>query len=182
MSLTTSASRYAKALFDVARQEGADLARIDRDLTLIAGVLHEHRTLLLEATRYGVPDAARKGVVAAITGRLGSAPQVAKLLQLLAESHKLVLVPGIVVAYRERLHAQQNVVSAHVATAAPLSADRTRALADRLSAVTGKTVDLSVSVDESLIGGLVATIGSTVYDGSVRTQLKKLRESLTSEA
>lgn len=178
MSLTSSANRYAKALFDVALQEKADLAQIDRDLTLLSEVMHEHRALLQEATRHGVPDEVRTGVMGAITDKLGAGPQVRKLLLLLARSHKLAIVPGIATAYRERLHAHQNVVSAHVATAAPLAADKAQALAVRLSEITGKTVDLTVSVDDSLIGGIVATIGSTVYDGSVKTQLKKLREAI----
>lgn len=177
--MSASANRYAKALFDVALQEKADLAQIDRDLTLLSEVMHEHRTLLQEATRHGVPDEVRTGVMGAISDKLGAGSQVRKLLLLLARSHKLALVPDMTKAYRERLHAHQNVVSAHVATAAPLAADKTQALAARLSEVTGKTVDLTVSVDDSLIGGIVATIGSTVYDGSVKTQLKKLREALT---
>ena len=177
--MSAAANRYAKALFDVAVAEKADLAQIDRDLTSLSEVMHENRALLLEATRHGVPDEVRKAVITAITNKLASAPPVCKLLLLLAESHKLALVPDMADAYRERLHAYQNVVSAHVATAAPLPGDKTQALADSLAAVTGKKVDLTMSVDESLIGGLVATIGSTVYDGSVRTQLKKLRETLT---
>ena len=178
--MSASANRYAKALFDVALQEKADLAQIDRDLTLLSEVMHEHRTLLQEATRHGVPDEVRSGVTAAISDKLGAGPQVRKLLLLLARSHKLAIVPDMTRAFRERLQAHQNVVSAQVVAAAPLAADTTQALAARLSEVTGKTVDLTVSVDDSLIGGIVATIGSTVYDGSVKTQLKKLREALTS--
>ena len=74
-------------------------------------LLHEHRTLLLEATRHGVPDEVRTGVMAAISDKLGAGSQVRKLLLLLARSHKLAIVPDMTKAYRERLHAHQNVVS-----------------------------------------------------------------------
>ena len=134
--------------------------------------MHEHRALLQEATRHGVPDEVRTGVMGAITDKLGAGPQVRKLLLLLARSHKLAIVPGIATVYRERLHAHQNVVSAHVATAAPLAADKTQALAARLSEVTGKKVDLTVSVDD-ILGGVVARIGSTVYDGRVKRSSRR---------
>jgi F-type H+-transporting ATPase subunit delta len=176
--MSASANRYARALFDVAVQEKADLAQIDRDLTVLAEVMHENHDMLQEATRHGIPDAARTGVIGAIADQLAAAPQLRKLLLLLAEAHKLALLPAMATAYRARLHAHQNMVRADVTSAAPLSPEQTAALADSLSKVTGKKVDLSVTVDPALLGGVVATIGSTVYDGSVRTQLARMRRQL----
>lgn len=181
MSLRTSAKRYARALFDIALQEKTDLAQLDRDLTALASVMRENAELLHMATRHGVPDTVRKNVIDAIADKLGAAPPLRKLLVLLAEGHRLNLVPDLAVAYRERLLAHQNIVHAEVTTAVALSPEKTAALVESLSAVTGKKVDISVRVDADLIGGLVATIGSTVYDGSVRTQLKKMRTALTLE-
>jgi len=100
------------------------------------------------------------------------------MLLVLALSQKLSLVPGMVQAFRARLHAHQNVLHADVTSASPLSPEQTRALAVSLGKVTGKNVNLSVSVDPALMGGVVATVGSTVYDGSVRTQLARLRQEL----
>jgi F-type H+-transporting ATPase subunit delta len=176
--MSASANRYAKALFDVALQEKADLAQIDRDLEVLAEVMHEHHDMLQEATRHGIADGVREGVVGAIADKLGAAQPLRKMLLLLAEGHKLGLVPGMAVAFRSRLHAHQNIVRADVTSATPLSPEQTKALADSLSKVTGKNIDLSVSVDPALMGGVVATIGSTVYDGSVRTQLARLRQEL----
>lgn len=177
--MSASASRFAKALFDVALQEKTDLAQIDRDLAVLAEVMHEHHDMLQEATRHGIPDGVREGVVAAIADKLGSPQPLRKMLLLLAKSHKLDLVPGMAAAFRSRLHAHQNIVRAEVTSASPLSPEQAKALAESLGRVTGKNVDLSVSVDPALIGGVVATIGSTVYDGSVRTQLARLRAQLT---
>jgi F-type H+-transporting ATPase subunit delta len=69
-------------------------------------------------------------------------------------------------------------VRADVTTAAPLGAERARAIGQRLSQVTGRTVTVAMHVDPSIIGGVVARIGSTVYDGSVTTQLQKMRQRL----
>lgn len=176
--MSASANRYARALFDVAVEEKADLAKIDADLEVLAEVTRTQHELLQQATRHGIADAARQGVVGAIADKLDAAQPLRKLLLMLAESQKLGLLPDLAVAYRTRLHAHQNIERATVTSAAPLSPEQTKALADSLSKVTGKNIELSVSVDPSLMGGVVATIGSTVYDGSVRTQLSRMRQEL----
>jgi F-type H+-transporting ATPase subunit delta len=178
MSLRTSANRYAKALFDVALEEKADLAKINQDLAAVAELVETNKDLALAAERAGVPDAARKALIEQVADRLGVAPQVKKLLIMLTAGRKLVLAKDLAGAYQERLLAHQNIVRAEVKSAAPLSAEKTQALAESLGKVTGKKVELSVTVDPSLLGGIVATIGSTVYDGSVKTQLQRMRQEL----
>ncbi len=74
---------------------------------------------------------------------------------------------------------RQNVVRAEVTSAEPLSHDRVQAIEQRLAAVTGKRVSMTTKVDKDIIGGVVARVGSTVYDASIATQLKKIRERLT---
>lgn len=178
MSLRTSANRYAKALFDVAVQEQADLRKIDEDLTAVAEMFASNTDVLLIAKRAGLPEEMRQSLIATLADKLGVTPQVKKLLVMLTERRGLELVPDLAEAYRERLLEHMNIVRGDVATAAPLSPETTKALRDRLSEATGKNVELSVRVDPSLIGGVVARIGSTVYDGSVRTQLRKMKEQL----
>lgn len=178
MSLRTSANRYAKALFDVAVQEQADLRKIDEDLTAVAEMFASNTDVLLIAKRAGLPEEMRQSLIATLADKLGVTPQVKKLLVMLTERRGLELVPDLAEAYRERLLEHMNIVRGDVATAAPLSPEKTKALRDRLSEATGKNVELSVRVDPSLIGGVVARIGSTVYDGSVRTQLRKMKEQL----
>ncbi|MGE0041435.1 MAG: ATP synthase F1 subunit delta [Vicinamibacterales bacterium] len=181
MSLRTSATRYARALLDVAVKE-ADPEKVERDLAAIAGLMAGGSELGRVLTSPGTPQAARAGIVAAITARVGVEPPVAKLLGMLADRNKLALVPDLVEVYRERLLEHQNVVRARVTTAAPLGPSQVEALAARLSAVTGKSVRMDVQVDPSLIGGLVAQIGSTVYDGSLRTDLAHVKQRLLEEA
>ena len=106
-------------------------------------------------------------------------PPVRKLLLLLAERDRLELVPDLVQVFHARVMEHQNVVSAEVTTSAPLSADRVSQLQQRLAAATGRTVTVTTTVDPGLIGGMVTRIGSTVYDGSVATQLATLRQRLT---
>ena len=178
MSLRTSANRYAKALFDVALAEKNDLAQIDRDLEAVVAMMHDNPDLAAASDRAGVTEAARASLMAAVADKMGLTAPVTKLLVVLADSRKLNLLPDLAASYRERLLSHQNIVRAEVTSAAPLSPEQTKALADSLSKVTGKKVNLSVSVDPDLLGGVVARIGSTVYDGSVKTQLERMRQQL----
>ena len=141
-------------------------------------MMHDSPDLARPSGRAGVTDAARTSLIEAVADKMGLSAPVKKLLVLLAESRKLNLMPDLAAAYRERLLNHQNIVRAEVTSAAPLSPEKTKALEDSLSKVTGKKVDLSVSVDPELLGGVVARIGSTVYDGSVKTQLERMRQQL----
>ncbi len=180
MSLRTSANRYAKALFDVALEEKADLAQVDRDLDAVVAMMQASPELAAASNR-NLTDAARKSLIEAVAKAMTLTTPVTKLLVLLAQDRKLTYVPDLAAAFRERLLAHQNIVRAEVTSAAPLSPEKTKALADSLSQVTGKKVELSVSVDPELLGGIVAKIGSTVYDGSVKTQLQRMRQELVEQ-
>ena len=181
MSLRTSANRYAKALFDVALQEKADLAQVDRDLQAVVAMMGGSPDLADASNRGTVTEEKRKALIEAVSRAMTLTTPVTKLLVLLAQSRKLNLLPDLEKSYRERLLAHQNIVRADVKSAAPLSPEKTKALEESLARVTGKKVELSVSVDPELLGGVVATIGSTVYDGSVRTQLQRMRQELVEQ-
>lgn len=181
MSLRTSANRYAKALFDVALEEKADLAKIGDDLAAVVAMMQASPELERAAGFSSTTEAQRQSLIDAVAQAMSLATPVTKILVLLAKSGKLNLVPDLAVAYRERLLAHQNIVRADVTSAAPLSPEKTRALEESLSKVTGKKVELSVSVDPELLGGVVARIGSTVYDGSVKTQLQRMRQELVEQ-
>jgi F-type H+-transporting ATPase subunit delta len=119
--------------------------------------------------------------VESLLARSGSVePAVAKLLMLLAERDRLALLSDVADAFETRLMDHQQVVRAEVVTAMPLSTDRVAALRDGLKRATGRDVRLESRVDPALIGGAVARIGSTVFDGSVTRQLERLKDTLTS--
>ena len=181
MSLRTSANRYAKALFDVALEEKADLAAIDTDLQSVVEMMKASPELEQASGFSSTTDAKRQALMESVSKAMTLTAPVTKMLVLLAKSGKLNLIPDLAVAYRERLLAHQNIVRAEVTSAAPLSPEKTKALEASLSQVTGKKVELSVSVDPELLGGVVARIGSTVYDGSVKTQLQRMRQELVEQ-
>ena len=97
---------------------------------------------------------------------------------MLADRDRLILVPELAEVYHERLMEHQQVIRAEVTTAVPISTDRVAQFEKRIAAATGRRVTMTASVDPSLIGGAVARVGSIVYDGSIATQLSKMRERL----
>jgi F-type H+-transporting ATPase subunit delta len=180
MSNRTSAARYARALFDVSLKE-ADVVKVRADLDAVAAAVAESHDLTRVIDSQGVPDAARRQIMMAVGERLGVSAPVSKLLGLLADRRRLDLLSDLAAVYAERLREHQNVLQADVTTAAPLSPEATEALSASLASATGKQISMRVSVDPSLLGGVVARVGSTVYDGSVRTQLKKMRDQLVAQ-
>jgi F-type H+-transporting ATPase subunit delta len=181
MSQRASATRYAKALLDVAVAE-SDAARVEQELAGIVSAIAGHAELRHALTSPRIPAAARQGLVGALAARLGVAAPLAKLLGLLAGRGRLGLLPELLAVYRERLLDHQLIVQASVTSAAPLAPDALQRLAERLGALTGRQVRLRAAVEPSLLGGVVARVGSTVYDGSVRTQLEKMKQQLVETA
>jgi len=103
---------------------------------------------------------------------------VSNLLQLLLDKHRLNVVDGVAIAYQEMLDEVENVRRARVQTAIFLDEATQNRLRKTLEKLTGSTVVMEVEEDPAIIGGLVAKVGDLVLDGSVRTQINSLRESL----
>jgi F-type H+-transporting ATPase subunit delta len=181
MSNRTSATRYARALFDVANQESADLSKIQQDLNDVVAAVADNPELSRVLASHGVPDTARRQIIVAVGEKIGVAAPVGKLLGMLADRRRLELLPDLAAVYTERLLEHRNVVQADITTAAPIGPETAEAIAASLQSATGKQITMRVSVDPSLLGGVVARVGSTVYDGSVRTQLKKMRDQLVAQ-
>ena len=181
MASRAVASRYARALFDVALAERVDLDQIDRELSGFAELATGDAQLGRVLTNPAIPTSKKRAVIESLAARVGPLlPQVSKLLLMLAERDRIAFLPEIVRAYRNRLNDHNQVVRAEVVTASPMPADRIAMLEERLGRATGRKVLLESRVDPSIVGGAVTRIGSTVYDGSVTTQLRKMGEALTS--
>ena len=178
MTNKTAATRYARALLDVAVKEQADLELIEHEITQFAALFTQYPLLEKVLLNPAVPVPRKRAAVADLLVQAKFTPIVTKLLALLADRDRLVLVPALLEAYSDRLLDHRGVVRAEVTTATALDAARTAAIQQGLASLTGRTVRLTTKIDPSIIGGLVARIGSTVYDASVTRQLEKMRERL----
>jgi F-type H+-transporting ATPase subunit delta len=174
----TAANRYARALLEVAVKETANLQDIDEQLAAFVDLFRQNPTLEKVMLNPAVPTPRKRAAMVEMTEKAKVSPVLSKLLVLLAERDRLVLLPDLLGAYRERLLDHEHVVRAEVTTATPLPADRALAVERALAQATGRTVRLGMRVDPSIIGGVVARIGDTIYDGSVTAQLQKMKKRL----
>ena len=172
------AKRYARALFDVARSERLDLEQIGNELDAAATFVQSNEALQRVLSNPAIPVARKRGVMEQLLLRNPLTAVVSRTLLLLADRDRLVLLPDLAAAYRVRLMDHHQVVRAEVTTAVPLPPDRLSALQQGLAEVTGRQVQLDTHVDPSIVGGAIARIGSTVYDGSITTQLQKMKKQL----
>jgi F-type H+-transporting ATPase subunit delta len=179
MTARTAAARYARALIDVAARESFDLDQVGQQLDEFNQLLGRNPALTRVLLNPAVPTPRKRAAVVELTRKADLASVVAKLLVLLAERDRLVLLGDVVAAYRDMLLDRQNVVRAEVVTASSLPAEKMRAIEARLATVTGKRVSMGARVDPGILGGVVARVGSTVYDASIATQLEKIRDRIT---
>jgi F-type H+-transporting ATPase subunit delta len=181
MRRKAAGAREARALLEVASRE-SDPDRVGMELDAIAEAMRtqpEVQALLLTP---GVTVARKVQALQVVASSLGLTPLVSKLLVVFAERASLRLIPELAAAYRARLLERRNIVSADITTAMPLSADTAERVGRALGQASGKQVLMSTRVDPAIIGGAVARIGSTVYDGSVTTQLARMRQKLVENA
>jgi F-type H+-transporting ATPase subunit delta len=180
MTNRAAAARFARALFDVSRS--ADPERTGRELNGFVDLVGTHPDLLRAFTNPVLPPAVKQNIVAELLKLQPLAGPLGRILTLLAERDQLALVPLINEAYQQRLLDFQGVVRAQVTTAVAMPPDRAGALEQSLSAATGKRVVVTTRVDPSIIGGVVAKIGSRVYDGSVANHLTRVKAQLVASA
>jgi F-type H+-transporting ATPase subunit delta len=178
MTNKTAATRYARALLDVAIKEQADLDLIERELDSVVELFTQYPALAHALLNPVVPVPRKRAAIAELTALAQLTPIVTKLIGLLADRDRLVLIPDLLAAYRDRLLDHRNIIRAEITTTAPVPADRAKAIEASLARATGRTVALTTKVDASIIGGVVTRIGSMVYDGSITRQLQKIRARL----
>lgn len=179
MTARVAAKRYARALFDVATKEKLALDRVERELTGFADLVKGNPSLERVLSNPAIPVARKAAVVRQLLALSPVMPPLERLLVLLAEADRLTLLDDLTRAFRERVMEHQQVVRAEVTTAVELPAERVSALRQSIARATGRQVHLETRVDPAIIGGAVTRIGSTVYDGSVTTQLAKLKQQLS---
>lgn len=172
--------RYAQALVDLGK-EGNVVARIADDLATVGEVLDTADGLLRDALlNPGLAVAERKGVLEAVLAKLELHAHVANFLRLLIDNQRFGALPGIVRAYDGMADDLANRVRATVTTASELSPAMAADVQAALEKATGKTVQISFETDTALIGGMVAQVGDTVYDASVRARLAEIQQKLIS--
>ncbi|WP_242392639.1 ATP synthase F1 subunit delta [Anaeromyxobacter oryzisoli] len=177
MIMGSIARRYAKALFALAVETGRVEPWSDALLALEQAVAAspDLRDVLSNPV-YSREQ--RRAIVEQLASALRLDPEPTNLLFLLGDRNRLTYLSGVVDAFRELADQKLGRVRAKITSAVPLDVAAAQAIADKLSQATRAKVLLDRAVDPALLGGVVAQVGSLVYDGSVRTQLEDLRKTL----
>lgn len=180
MNNRAAAARFARALFEVSRASGPE--QMGRELNGFVDLVGNHPELLRTLTSAALPPSVKQNIVAELLKLQPLSPTLGRVLTALAERDQLALVPLIAEAYQQRLLDYQEVVRAELTTAVALPPDRAAALEQSLSTAIGKRVVVTTQVDPSIIGGVVAKIGSRVYNGSVAHHLTRVKAQLAAAA
>jgi F-type H+-transporting ATPase subunit delta len=167
---------YADALFEVARAEGS-LGRVEDELFSVARTIETNDALREAITDPGLPIERRLGVVEDLLGGRASSTTTA-LVSFVISAGRARDLAKIIDRLVEKAAESRAEAVAEVRTAMPLDDDQRDRLAAALSKHTGKKVSVKVIIDPSILGGIVAQIGDTVIDGSVRRRLEQLKETL----
>ena len=174
------AHRYASALVDVAIEQGK-AEELKVELAGFGALLQESADLRNLLANPAVAREQKHGVIEKLIARLGASRALRNFLFVLVDNRRAALLLQIQQAFEELLHARMGVAEAQVTSARELTAAEKTDLIKALAHLTGKRVEARYALDPDLIGGAVVRIGSTVYDGSVRQQLNRLRDRLASE-
>ncbi|MEN6535766.1 MAG: ATP synthase F1 subunit delta [Bryobacteraceae bacterium] len=177
------ASRYAKALADLVMHpsQGMDADEATAQMQSFENVLKEFPDFRNVILSPAVAPARKRAVIKRLAGILGISRLIRNFLLVVVDHRRIHVLPDIREAFRALVNARLGVEDARVASARELTAEQRAAVTSELSRLTGKRIRCGFAVDETLIGGLTAQIGSTIYDGSVRGQLESLRRKLVAQ-
>ncbi|MBU0673238.1 MAG: F0F1 ATP synthase subunit delta [Proteobacteria bacterium] len=177
MKNTVLAKRYAKALFAVGKEENA-LEEYSRSLTELAGLSVEIPELLDGLTNPQYPQDVREKVMVYLVGVIQAPQLMVNFLNLLVLKRRANVLSDIAEVFQQMVDAENNRCQGIVVSATELGAELNEKIKATLEKLTGKQVIMQNQVDPSIIGGIVAKVGDLVLDGSIKTQLTGLKESI----
>ena len=177
MSLQTIARRYASALADVAIERKEE-REIQQEIDQWASMIEANPQLKNVFANPTIAYDEKRKVVEELITRSRVRPTTASFLRVLLRNQRLSQLRDVAERFAHVLDERGGVVSADVTTAKPISEDLKNTVRETLAAATGRQVRVSFNTDETIIGGMVARIGSTIFDGSVQSRLDRLSEEL----
>jgi F-type H+-transporting ATPase subunit delta len=171
-------ARYAHAFLQVVTAAQLDTAAIDGEFADFIAAWDESRELREFFENPAVPVLQKVGFLDTLNARLGLQKELRNLLAVLINNNRIGQVSEVAQAYRRLLREQLGIRQAEIVTARALNEKERGALVDEIGKLAGARVEASFRLDPAILGGTVVRIGSTVYDGSVRGRLERLKEAL----
>jgi F-type H+-transporting ATPase subunit delta len=172
-------ARYAQAFLDVVTDAKLDAVAIDGQLTDFLATWNGSKELREFFLNPAVPSIQKVGFLDTLNKKLKLRKELRNLLAVLINNERIGQVDEVAAAYRKLLQDQLGIRQAEIVTAREISAQERDALMAEVGKLAGARIDASFRLDAAILGGTVVRIGSTVYDGSVRGRLDRLKEALT---
>lgn len=177
MIQTTLAKRYAQALVEIGQEKKA-LDKYGSDLATLLQVVSQSRDFREVLINPVFTKEDKKRIATDVMGKLKSDPMVVNFVCVLIDRKRIDMLEGIEKSFREAVDEINGIRRGEVVSAQPLSEEELGRVTGTLSKISGKQVLVTTKVNAELIGGLVARVGDMVFDGTIRTQLTQLKESL----
>lgn len=178
--MASVASTYARAFADVVVIEKLDAQRATGELRRIARLLTESSDLRRVWENPAIPAEQKHRLLDAIARRDGIEKAVRNLIAVLIDHRRVQYLDAVIQQLEKELDARLGFAEAHIISARELGDAEKRALETQVAKLTGKKVRAKFGQNASLLGGVVVRIGSTIYDGSVKGQLERIREAISS--
>ncbi|MEL7149279.1 MAG: F0F1 ATP synthase subunit delta [Pseudomonadota bacterium] len=171
------AARYASAVFELVK-EANELSSLEQDIDALDAAITGSSDFrdLIHSPIYSRD--AQGDAISAVAAKMGLSGTMANTLKLMASKRRLFVLPQLVTALRAQIADAKGEVTADVQAATALSAEQEKTLAETLKSAVGKDVKMNVTVDESLIGGLIVRVGSKMIDTSIRSKLMSLQNTM----
>jgi len=176
------APRYARAYADVVAERKMDPEKTIAELVQMATLVSSSRELHNVLSNPAVENKQKISLLDAIIKKMGGSKLLRNFVAVLIDHKRIGQIGEIAEQFKRQLNDRMGIADAKVSSARELTASEKKLLEQRLAAVTGKTVRATYSEDARLLGGAVVRIGSTIYDGSVRGQLERLKEEIVGSA
>jgi F-type H+-transporting ATPase subunit delta len=178
--LKSASLQYANALADIALAQGA-AEPASKQLTDFGAAYAESAELRNFLASPAVSHEAKHGVIEKIAARLGASKIIRNFLYVITDHQRSSILPEIIAAFQQVIRRRQGIAEAEIVSAMELRPAQKADFTKTLERLSGKKVVAQYSLDPALLGGAVVRLGDTIFDGSVRERLNRMRERLTAE-
>jgi F-type H+-transporting ATPase subunit delta len=172
------AGRYARAFAEVVADHNVDGAKALEELSQFAALVQQSHELHNVLLNPAVEQKQKLSLLDAIMKRMGGGKLLRNFIAVLIDHKRISQIGEIAERFKQELDQRMGIAEARVSSARPLTATEKKSLEQRLAAVTGMIIRATYAEDSTLLGGALVRIGSTIYDGSVRGQLRRIKEDL----
>jgi F-type H+-transporting ATPase subunit delta len=178
--MATVINRYARAFVDVVMASHLDPQRTSAEIKQIVALVNESKILREVWDNPSIPAEQKRGVLDAIVQKAGISRPVRNFIAVIIDKGRSRLLPEIAAQFAQELNRRLGFAEAEITTVRELSKDEQSMLESDLADATGKKIRAQYQQDAGILGGAIARVGSTIYDGSVKGQLQRIKQLLAS--